>query len=164
MKGFHRPLVAFLVLAIAHPPARSEEVLLGKVRPKTILAISGEWERTRDSYAPAASDLRALAGLSRKATLEVYFGSWCSDSQREVPRLLKILDEAAPRCLNVRFYALDRSKKQPARLIEGVGIEKVPTFVLTVDGREIGRIVETPETTLEHDLALLIARIPAGRP
>jgi hypothetical protein len=32
----------------------------------------------------------------------------------------------------------------------------VPELVLRVDGRPIGRIVETPVTTLEHDLALLV--------
>jgi len=156
--------VAIALLLLLPGAARAEEVLLGKVGRASILEISPEWRKEFDTYAPARADLDTLAGLSRKAHLDVYFGSWCGDSRRQVPRFLKILDQAAPRRMRVRFYALDRSKKEPARLIEGMGIERVPTFILSVGGREVGRVVETPRTTLEHDLSLLIDRIPAAIP
>jgi len=129
-----------------------------------ILAISPEWVANRDAYEPAETDVRALAADTSRLTLEVYFGSWCGDSRRQVPRLLKILDQAAPRRMKVRFFALDRTKKEPARLVNGLGIEKVPTLILFVAGREVGRVVEVPRTTLEHDLSLLIERMRAATP
>ena len=78
---------------------------------------------------------------------------------RELPRLLKILDRASPPGLRVRFYGLDRTKKKPARLARRGAIERVPTFVLSAGGQEVGRIVESPRSTLEHDLALLAERL-----
>ena len=138
----------------------AEEVLLGRVRPATLPSISESWEREYDAYEPSAEDLSALAALKGPAVLDVYFGSWCSDSRRELPHLMKILDRASPPGLRVRFFGLDRSKKKPARLVRRGAIERVPTLVLSAGGREIGRIVESPRSTLEHDLALLVAGLP----
>ncbi|HEV8701233.1 MAG TPA: hypothetical protein VGV60_08180 [Candidatus Polarisedimenticolia bacterium] len=140
----------------------AEEVLLGRVHAATLPSISESWEKEYDAYEPSAEDLRTLATLKGPAVLDVYFGSWCSDSRRELPRLMKILDRASPPGLRVRFFGLDRSKKKPARLARRGAIERVPTLVLSAGGREIGRIVESPRSTLEHDLAQLVASLGAG--
>ena len=153
--------VALCALLTATRAGASDEVLLGRTRASAILAISEAWQNGRDSYEPNAEDIRVLAALRSPATLDVYFGSWCGDSRREVPHLLKILDLAAPRDLRVRFYGVDRAKKEPARLVTRARIERVPTMILSVGRREVGRIVETPQSTLEHDLALLFERVPA---
>lgn len=152
------PLLA--VAALSAPPAVPAEArhppLLGRVRPEAILEISPEWQRGHDDYRPDPRDLETIFHAPDHSLVMVYFGSWCSDSVVAVPRFLKILDEARAPHLKARYVGVDRSKKEPAGKLEGVGLELVPTFVLSVDGREIGRIVETPATTLEHDLALLL--------
>jgi thiol-disulfide isomerase/thioredoxin len=159
-----RVAILAVVLGLPASPSQTAEILLGQVSRKEILSIAPEWQAQYDGYAPAAADVAALPPLPRGARLEVYFGSWCGDSRVGVPHLLRILDDARDARLKVRFYAVDRTKKEPAGLLEGVGLERVPTFVLSVKGHEVGRIVEAPRTTLEHDLALLIAeaRGPAG--
>jgi hypothetical protein len=154
--------ILFLLVSARVTPA--QEVLLGRVRPEAILSISPEWRTNRDAYEPAEADIRAIASTPIKARLDVYFGSWCSDSRREVPRFLRILDRASPARLMVRYYGLDRTKKEPARLARRGAIERVPTFILRADGREVGRIVETPQTTLEHDLAVLVQKAAASSP
>lgn len=154
-------LILVVLLATAPFPAWSDgEPLLGRVRQSSLPAISESWREDYEAYEPAADDVRALAALQGPAVLDVYFGSWCSDSRRELPRLVKILDRAASPGLRVRFYGLDRSKKKPARLARRGSIERVPTLVLSAGGREIGRIVESPRSTLEHDLALLAGGLP----
>ncbi len=154
---------AFTLCAFFPAPlaGASDDILLGRVKPSAILAISEAWRGGHDSYEPAAEDLNLLSVPRARANLDVYFGSWCGDSRREVPRLLKILDRAAPSDLRVRFYGVDRAKKEPARLVRRARIERVPTIIVSVGGREIGRIVETPKSSLEHDLALLFEQIPA---
>ena len=147
-----------LMLLTAAGTAQADDVLLGRVDPETILAINPEWRANHDAFEPADSDVRRIASSPVEARLDTYFGSWCSDSRREVPRLLKILERASPQNLKVRFYGLDRTKKEPARLARKGAIVRVPTLILSVRGREIGRIVEKPQTTLEHDLAELFER------
>lgn len=153
-------LVVVILVTASLRAWSAEEILLGRVRPATLPSISESWEKEYDAYEPSAEDLRALAALKGPAVLDVYFGSWCSDSRRELPRLMKILDRASPPGLRVRFFGLDRSKRKPARLARRGAIERVPTLVFSAGGREIGRIVESPRSTLEHDLALLVALLP----
>ncbi len=159
-----RHLVGWLVLFAAAQASAAEDVLLGRVRPEAILSISEEWRTNRDAYEPSETDVRRIASLQVGATLDVYFGSWCSDSRREVPRLLKVLDRTSPRHLKVRFFGLNRTKKEPARLVKRGAIERVPTFILLVRGQEVGRIVETPQASLEHDLAVLVERAAVPAP
>lgn len=155
-----RTALALLLLAVAAPARSAEKLLLGRVRPAALPSISEEWRKDYDAYEPAAADLETLAALEGPVVLEVYFGSWCSDSRRELPRLAKILDRSSPPGLRVRYYGLDRTKTKPARLARRGSIERVPTLVLSAGGQEIGRIVESPRSTLEHDLALLAERLP----
>jgi len=159
-----RDVLGLLALLVAARAVAAETVLLGRVRPEAILSISEEWRQNRDAYRPSQTDIRRIALLQVPATLDVYFGSWCSDSRREVPRFLKILDEASPQRLKVRFFGLDRTKKEPARLVRRGAIQRVPTFILRSGGREVGRIVETPQTSLEHDLAVLIEDASSAAP
>jgi len=160
-RSVFRCAVALSALLPASQAGASDDVLLGRTRASAILALSEAWQDGHDSYEPRAEDIHVLAARRSPATLDVYFGSWCGDSRREVPRLLKILDLAAPRDLRVRFYGVDRAKKEPARLVTRARIERVPTIILSAGRSEVGRIVEAPQSTLEHDLALLFQRIPA---
>jgi hypothetical protein len=145
------------------PSEPAHEPLLGRARPSTILDIAPSWRRQYDDYRPDPADLEVIRNAPDGSLVIVYFGSWCSDSVIAVPHFLKILDEARAPHLKARYVGVDRTKKEPAGRLEGVGLELVPTFVFSVHGHEIGRIVESPATTLERDLALLV-RKAATRP
>lgn len=149
---------AILLLALATPASGDDAILLGRIGREALLAHGESWRAEYTAYEPSAVDVAVIAALRRPAVLEVFLGTWCPDSRREVPRLLKIIDRAAPPGLGLRIYGIDRRKEKPGRLVRRAGLERVPTIILRVGGREVGRIVETPETTLEHDLALLVSR------
>ncbi|MCX8009752.1 MAG: thioredoxin family protein [Ignavibacteria bacterium] len=86
-------------------------------------------------------------------TITIVLGTWCSDSRREVPRFLKILDKINFDKENLTLFAVDRKMKFEGFNSEKYNIEKVPTFILYKDGCELGRIIETPKKSLESDLA-----------
>lgn len=173
--GLPDPISGFRLAAIAaaligpgfsQAPASepADHPLLGRTRPAAILDVAPEWRRGYDEYRPDPVDLEILRHAPEGSRVMVYFGSWCSDSRIAVPHFLRILDEARAPHLKARYVGVDRSKREPAARLEGVGLELVPTFVLSIDGREVGRIVETPATTLEHDLALLFRRAAGPGP
>lgn len=83
-------------------------------------------------------------------------GTWCSDSRREVPRFIKILDLLNYDLNNLEIFCVDRKKKAEGYDIGQFVIERVPTFILYKNNSEIGRIIETPEETLEKDLLKII--------
>jgi len=88
----------------------------------------------------------------------VFFGTWCPDSRREVPRFLKVADMAHMPADHIKLYGLDRSKKSDDGLTEQYGIERVPTFIFLKGSEEIGRITEIPATTIEGDMLSILAR------
>jgi len=86
----------------------------------------------------------------------VVFGVWCSDSQREVPRFFKLLDDIGIPEDEVTIYAVNRKKEGGDVDLSKYKIDYVPTFIIYVNGKEKGRIVESPEETLEKDLLNIV--------
>lgn len=80
-------------------------------------------------------------------------GTWCGDSHREFPRLIKILDELKYPKDKIKIIALNRKKESPNGEEGQYIIQHVPTFILKKYGKEVGRIVEFPKTGyIERDL------------
>jgi thiol-disulfide isomerase/thioredoxin len=86
----------------------------------------------------------------------IVFGSWCSDSEQQVPHFYKILDQAGYDDGKLKIIAVNRQKNAEEVHIADLHIELVPTFIIYQKGKEMGRIVETPAETLEEDLWQII--------
>ena len=89
-------------------------------------------------------------------TITVVMGTWCSDSQREVPRFVKILEYLNFDLDNVTAIGVNRKKQAPNTEVKDLKINYVPTFIFYKDHNEIGRIVESPEQSLEIDMVKII--------
>lgn len=104
-------------------------------------------------YQPSTEELNAVATLTNNAgeevSITVFFATWCHDSEREVPRLLKAFNHSS---LKITLIALDQEKSDPLQLARQNKIKYTPTFVITAKGKEIARIVERPKTTLAEDI------------
>ena len=116
--------------------------------------------KERDEY---ALDQNAIKDL-RKAKLSsysliVFMGTWCEDSHREVPRLMKILESMNFPEQKLKIIAVNRKKEAPNGE-EGVyNIQRVPTIIVQKYGKEIGRIIEYPTTGyLERDLLEILKK------
>jgi thiol-disulfide isomerase/thioredoxin len=90
----------------------------------------------------------------------VFFGSWCGDSKREVPRFLKLLDLLGVQGESRELIGVGNKdtvyKRSPAGEEEGLGIFRVPTFIILKNGKEINRITEFPVRSLERDLFSIV--------
>ncbi|HMB51942.1 MAG TPA: thioredoxin family protein [Thermoanaerobaculia bacterium] len=109
----------------------------------------------------------ALAEVEPGAEVVVFFGTWCSDSRRELSRLWRAFDEAglvddAMLPFDVEYVAVDREKVEPAERTAGMGIRYVPTFIVYRDGAEVGRMVEVSPNGIEHDLLALLTGEASG--
>lgn len=163
---FHRALCAGLLCAsLSHcasthsadrvsGASAPRRMLVGLVSQEEILASEPRWQ---SAYARTQIDpetARALSSVRPGATVDVYLGTWCGDSVREVTRLFRYLETGAMP-FSVRWIAVDRDKRAPG-LTDGVGLERVPTFVVQREGREVGRVIETPANELGADLLALL--------
>ena len=83
-------------------------------------------------------------------------GTWCSDSRREVPRFLKIIDGLNIPQENISIYCVDRDLSTENNEIDNLNIKAVPTFIFYRDNIELGRIVEAPTESLEIDMVKIL--------
>jgi len=119
-----------------------------------------EWYNNEyTSYEPDEFILEEIKTLSNSITVQIFMGTWCSDSRREVPRFLKILDLLGFDQNKVQILNVNREKKSPKHEEVNKTIEFVPTFLINKNGNEIGRIVEFPIITLESDLLSILLGI-----
>lgn len=116
-----------------------------------------------DAYKVDTTTLLPYKKTIKGLDMLVFMGTWCEDSQGQVPQFYRILDWVGYPEKNLRVVSLDnhpdRYKKAPNGEEAGWMIESVPTFIFLKDGREIGRIVEYPSASLEKDMAYMLAAL-----
>ena len=115
------------------------------------------------AYNPNAQVLDQLKKTNpSKYTIKIFFGSWCGDSKRELPKMTKVLNEISFAKKSIALIAVDDStevyKQSPQREEAGLQIYKVPTFIIYEGSIEIGRIVESPAETIERDLLKIFSK------
>lgn len=88
--------------------------------------------------------------------IEIYMNTRCHDSEREVPRLIKILDELNFSEDNLKIVLLNSEKKSSGGYENGKNITNTPTFIFLNESGEKNRIVEFPFENLEKDILNII--------
>lgn len=94
---------------------------------------------------------RKLKGVKVKA----FMGTWCHDSNREIPRLMRVCEELGIYD-DLELIGLDVNKTNRLNQQEGWNIRKTPTIIILRDGEELGRILEEPEISFEHSMELIL--------
>ncbi len=82
-------------------------------------------------------------------TITVVFGSWCSDSQAEVPIFFKVCDFLKIPEDNIKIIGVDRTKDVDPNCSETETVEFVPTYFFYNHGKLFKKIVEHSDNTFE---------------
>ncbi len=91
--------------------------------------------------------------------ITVFLGTWCEDSHREFPRLMKILEAVDYPTEKLSIIAVNRKKESPSGEEGQSNIQKVPTIIVKKYGKELGRIIEFPKSGfIEKDLLEIIQK------
>ncbi len=130
------------------------EMLYGKVNRDQLFFDFPEWKNEYNSYTTYKQGIDSLNSLfSPDYKIDIFLGTWCDDSKREVPRVLKILDQMKiVQETKISIFAVDRKKKLENGFAEQNNINRVATFIFRNSEQEIGRIVEYPVKSLESDM------------
>lgn len=137
-----------------------EKMLLGPIDLNGLQ--SGEYKTWFDSvyheYSPLESTLVNLKEQLKDVEIKTFIGTWCSDSQRDLPALYRILDDLEYETKTLGVVGVNRDKDQPAENLDGFNIEYLPTFIFYKDNQELGRIIEIPDLTLEEDMLTILTK------
>ena len=137
-------------------------MLLGfQSRSQFLKAPYVDWyQKEYEEYAPHTESLALLKKEKLNSfNITAVLGTWCDDSHREIPRLLKILDAVGYPENKITFLAVNRKKESPNGDEGPMNIQKVPTIIVYKYGKEVGRIVEMPNSGwLEKDLIEILKK------
>ena len=114
------------------------------------------FEENSKAYTPDMSLIEEIKPLLKPCYVKVFMGSWCEDSQREVPALLKLLDLADFDSSQLEIIAMTHDKDTPENYEADYQIEFIPTIMFFKDGAELNRIVEYTQETLELDILKIL--------
>lgn len=130
---------------------------LGFLNRSDILNGAKIYNHNYVQYIPKSDPVQSIHNCAVPVEIKVVFGDWCKDSKKHVPSFIKTMEFADNSNIKIVYINVDRKKKEPADLLADLNIENVPTFIVLSGGSEVGRIVETPKTRIEEDLAEILS-------
>ena len=104
------------------------------------------YNSSQSSYAPAADIISTMKAASGNKQLVVFGGTWCEDTQFILPKFFKLQEQSTFPDAAISFFAVDRNKKTIGGIADAFKIINVPTIIVMIDGKEIGRVVEYGKT------------------
>ncbi len=93
-----------------------------------------------------------------EVSISIYMATWCGDCHTQIPRFYKIINQAHIDESRIVNASMDENKRTPDNYEEGMNITEVPTFIFFKHGEELGRIIEKPKVSLEHDILSILKR------
>lgn len=141
-------------------------ILLGKcTRERLTKSPFDTWfTKNYEAYTVDSNTANQVKPLLKNKQFLLFMGTWCGDSRREVPRIYKILDYCHVKPSQLQLITLSNSdtayKQSPEHEEKGLNIRRVPTLLIYDNHRELGRVVESPVTSLEKDLLAIVTGQP----
>ncbi len=158
MKTFFTILLScitlILVSACANNHVEKSTMVIGEVSQQLLITHHQDFRKSYQQFQLSALEVAEIKNWPSNLHIDVYFGTWCHDSVREVPRFLKILAENST--LSHRIIALDYQKSEPNGSAKNHDIKYTPTFVVYQNNKEIGRIIERPAVSLTTDISAML--------
>ena len=148
---------------IDDPENEGEKMLLGLVthedfKSETLFPWMYE---NFELYKPDPNTVLALKEVLEGVTIKTFMGTWCEDSQREIPHLYKILNTIDFEYNSMQLVAVSHEKDTPEGYEKDLDIAYVPTIIFYKNGKELGRFVEYAQgESLEKDMLTILKGEP----
>jgi thiol-disulfide isomerase/thioredoxin len=140
-----------------------KNMIIGKTTLDQLSQNTEFWAKYLTYYASYSMDKKKLDEISnllrnRNIHIIAVIGTWCGDTKEQFPVLQKILDHLQLNNISIEYIGVNRDKLAGETDISLFGIIFVPTFIFYEDNQELGRIVETPEETMENHILKIISK------
>ncbi len=110
-----------------------------------------------NDYKPNAEQISLLKPYAKNTRVLIFAGSWCSDTQRDLPKFYKIAALIGLPENQTEIIMLNRDKKCKNINPGIMEVNNVPAFIFYYEGKEKGRIIEKPVATVEEDMLRILS-------
>lgn len=112
-------------------------------------------------YQPDPMVVNELNSIKVPIVIKAFMGTWCHDSQREIPNLVTLMESLDNDTIELQLIALDRQKKDSAGEARKANVQYTPTIIVyegkkSGNVRELGRIVEKTTQAMEQEILDII--------
>jgi hypothetical protein len=124
-----------------------------------ILKTGPKWQQNYRFFRAHQDYIELLKSKTAEGNLkvDVYLGLWCRDSEKNVPKFIRLIQALEHDNIKVNYYTVERKPNKSVKyFIEHLKIERVPTFIVYRDNKEIGRIIENPTKSLIEDFLEIV--------
>ena len=158
-------LYAFCLFSVALLAQNAEPKLLGVTSEADLKKepYAAWYVKNYDDYQPNQSLILTLKSIPLSNwAVKIFYGTWCGDTKREMPRMMKVLDQIGFPKSKITLIALDNQgdmyKKSPTYEEKGLSVYRVPVFIFYENNKEIARINELPVESTERDLLRILKK------
>lgn len=141
-----------------------DTILVGHCMPYLMqTGIYKDWyDKNYNNYKVDTAIIQETTSLLKDKRIEIFLGTWCGDTKKHVPKMMKVLQAAKFDTTKLRVIFVDESsanyKQSPQHEEKGKNIHHVPTFILYDHKGEMNRIVEDPVESLEKDILKILKK------
>jgi thiol-disulfide isomerase/thioredoxin len=132
--------------------------LIGPRSGGDLTGYNPEYRRRASEYTPDAKVIAALKARPESVRVLTFFGSWCPHCKKHVPMLLKVADQLSGAQWKFEYYGLP-SPFNAEPEAQKYGIKGVPTAIVFVGDREVGRL---PASSWSKPEAGLVSVLSGG--
>ena len=146
------------LLVIAVPGSSGEMILQGPINMTNLKTspITPWFNLEYDRININPKWIKEIQPFLKGVKIKLFMGTWCEDSQRELPHFFKLLDALEFDQNNLKMYAMSEEKTTPLNFEKGLDIFNIPTIIFFKNGQEMNRFVEFPVNSLESDIEKIV--------
>lgn len=143
-----------------HDRKTGKPLLRGRLSFQDIMKESTcSWlEEGTEAYTPNRSAIEGLSSVWKEYRFVLFVGTWCDDTKNLLPKFYKTVLEAGISPYSVEMYGVNRGKQSLKDEHKFYKLERVPTIIIMHQKREVGRIVESVNTSIEEEMLAIMEK------
>jgi thiol-disulfide isomerase/thioredoxin len=130
--------------------------LVGLKKNADLKTHNPEYARTAKGYSPNSQALAALKKETKPVVVRIFFGSWCPHCRQHVPFILRLEDELKATNPKIKFEYVGLPRSMDTPEAKKFNIREVPTGLVFIGGKEVGRIRRDDWNAPEVQLSKLV--------
>ncbi len=128
--------------------------LLGLKKAAQLKQHTPEYAQDAKTYSPNPVSLAKLKKQATPVRVLVFFGSWCGHCKEMLPHILRVEDEIQGSKIQFDYRGVPQDFRDPE--LQRLKVGEVPTAVIYINGREIGRLTRDDWVAPEVALSVLL--------
>lgn len=152
-------IIVFALFSIRSFAQENEQILKGCFTSDTLAKshVYSWFQISFEEYQPDKWTVHKIRKNIKGINFIVFAGTWCSDTQALLGPFFKVLKKSKIDEKAITLYFLDREKNSGNGREKDFAISAIPTIIILREKKEIGRIVESINKSIEEELLSILS-------